>query len=258
LAPVTRPSIGRNDPCPCGSGKKFKKCHLGKEDELPHAAAAMPDPEAGRRIAALPPVRYGRSAEMIDALDIEALTGKKRQIRCVDLRAYEALGMSGREVTQGPPKEGGVMINVNKTREVAPDTVFLAISPRVSDSVLVHQLAHVLSYLTGADIPHDLANPLSFEMEIPVEHLEHPKEFGYWLDYLAERFNVVLDAEDTIVAYLYKNEMLLEASDIMRMDPKVLKPKSERILRFLSERGREIDSIICEREGYIGSQVNRD
>jgi hypothetical protein len=22
--------IGRNDPCPCGSGKKFKRCHLGK------------------------------------------------------------------------------------------------------------------------------------------------------------------------------------------------------------------------------------
>jgi preprotein translocase subunit SecA len=27
-APITRdsPKIGRNDPCPCGSGKKFKKC----------------------------------------------------------------------------------------------------------------------------------------------------------------------------------------------------------------------------------------
>jgi hypothetical protein len=23
--------IGRNDPCPCGSGKKFKKCCLSKE-----------------------------------------------------------------------------------------------------------------------------------------------------------------------------------------------------------------------------------
>ena len=23
--------IGRNDPCPCGSGKKYKNCH-GKED----------------------------------------------------------------------------------------------------------------------------------------------------------------------------------------------------------------------------------
>jgi preprotein translocase subunit SecA len=22
-----QPKIGRNDPCPCGSGKKYKKCH---------------------------------------------------------------------------------------------------------------------------------------------------------------------------------------------------------------------------------------
>ncbi|MCB1101131.1 MAG: SEC-C domain-containing protein [Kiritimatiellae bacterium] len=30
--PVTRdmPKVGRNDPCPCGSGKKYKKCH-GRE-----------------------------------------------------------------------------------------------------------------------------------------------------------------------------------------------------------------------------------
>lgn len=29
LTPFRRdmPKIGRNDPCPCGSGKKFKKCH---------------------------------------------------------------------------------------------------------------------------------------------------------------------------------------------------------------------------------------
>jgi preprotein translocase subunit SecA len=24
---ATGPKIGRNDPCPCGSGKKYKKCH---------------------------------------------------------------------------------------------------------------------------------------------------------------------------------------------------------------------------------------
>ena len=31
--PVVRetPKVGRNDPCPCGSGKKYKKCH-GKEE----------------------------------------------------------------------------------------------------------------------------------------------------------------------------------------------------------------------------------
>jgi preprotein translocase subunit SecA len=26
LAPATRAKVGRNDPCPCGSGKKYKKC----------------------------------------------------------------------------------------------------------------------------------------------------------------------------------------------------------------------------------------
>ena len=26
--------VGRNEPCPCGSGKKFKKCHSGKLEEL--------------------------------------------------------------------------------------------------------------------------------------------------------------------------------------------------------------------------------
>ncbi len=26
--------IGRNDPCPCGSGKKYKKCCIGKKDKL--------------------------------------------------------------------------------------------------------------------------------------------------------------------------------------------------------------------------------
>lgn len=27
--------IGRNDPCPCGSGKKFKRCHLNRETQEP-------------------------------------------------------------------------------------------------------------------------------------------------------------------------------------------------------------------------------
>lgn len=26
----TYPKVGRNDSCPCGSGKKFKKCCIGK------------------------------------------------------------------------------------------------------------------------------------------------------------------------------------------------------------------------------------
>jgi hypothetical protein len=37
---ATRP--GRNDPCPCGSGKKFKKCHLGKEPDATRSAQVDP------------------------------------------------------------------------------------------------------------------------------------------------------------------------------------------------------------------------
>ena len=33
-----RPRAGRNDPCPCGSGRKYKKCHLAA-DEADHAAS---------------------------------------------------------------------------------------------------------------------------------------------------------------------------------------------------------------------------
>ena len=32
-----RPKVGRNDPCPCGSGRKYKKCHLA-EDQARRAA----------------------------------------------------------------------------------------------------------------------------------------------------------------------------------------------------------------------------
>jgi tetratricopeptide (TPR) repeat protein len=39
-------STGRNDPCPCGSGKKYKKCHLAEDEGATVAPPAAPDPEA--------------------------------------------------------------------------------------------------------------------------------------------------------------------------------------------------------------------
>ncbi len=44
-------NVGRNDPCPCGSGKKYKKCCLAKDEEearLKGTQAApqlLPEPE---------------------------------------------------------------------------------------------------------------------------------------------------------------------------------------------------------------------
>jgi len=41
-APPPSPRAGRNDPCPCGSGKKYKKCHLGA-DAAPQRAMSEID-----------------------------------------------------------------------------------------------------------------------------------------------------------------------------------------------------------------------
>lgn len=38
--------VGRNEPCPCGSGKKYKKCCLEKEAVGRDAAAAEPPPKS--------------------------------------------------------------------------------------------------------------------------------------------------------------------------------------------------------------------
>jgi hypothetical protein len=53
--------VGRNDPCHCGSGQKYKKCHLPK-DEAAHAAEL-----AAQRAAQAAPV-----ADAPDADDAEA------------------------------------------------------------------------------------------------------------------------------------------------------------------------------------------
>jgi SEC-C motif len=251
--------IGRNDPCPCGSGKKFKKCHLGREEDLIQEGMSEFTVEMSRKITALPEVRYGRSSEMIDGLDLADLTGTHVGIRFIDLLAYERLNLSGGE-SQGPGRAvtGGVVVNLHKTAKTDPDHIYIAITPGIGDSALIHEMAHVLDYLAGSKTMPGLAKPLSFELGIPVEHIEHPHEFGHWLTYLKEKFDVSLDADDAIISYLYDHGLLIEGADIKDQNARVIQTKSEQMLRFLSEHSTELDGLICERPGYIGSRVKKD
>jgi len=51
LDPSTDERPGRNDPCHCGSGRKYKQCHLDKDEATLRAArakeAAAASPPAG-------------------------------------------------------------------------------------------------------------------------------------------------------------------------------------------------------------------
>jgi len=252
--------IGRNDPCPCGSGKKFKKCHLGREDELFLDKMGEFTEEQSRQITGLPETSHGRAKEILEGLDIKALTGRPEGIKFIDLRMYHDLGIFGQRAPEGDEKkrEGGVVVNIYKTSKSDPDNIYIAISPGITDSALIHEVAHVLDYLGGSGIMPGILKPLSFELGIPVEHVEHPMEYGYWLDYLRKKFDVQLDADDTIISYLYQHKMLIPGEIIQRQDRQLIKKKSESILAFLSEKSAEIDTLICELPGYIGCRVGKD
>jgi hypothetical protein len=244
---------GRNDPCPCGSGKKFKKCHMGKKDEL--FLEGVEDPtleEMGQEITNLPQVAYGRSREMLDSLDIRVLTGSTMGIRWVDMDAYAGLNISGGEF----PREGkgGILINVYKTLNADPRNLYIAISPNADEVTLVHQLAHAMDFLGGSRLFPGTLEPLAYELNIPVEHLEHPEEFGYWHEFLSKKFGVKPDADDAIISYLYRHQLLLKGREIHDKNVFILKTKSDRILKFLSDHSDEVDALIRDLPGYIGKR----
>jgi hypothetical protein len=251
--------MGRNDPCPCGSGKKFKKCHMGREDELVLEGTKEISIEMSERITNLPQVAYGRSREMVDGLNIEELTGRTFGIRFVDLKSYRKLDLSGGSPYKGSEgMGGGVFINLYKTSKTDPDHIYLAISEDIDDSTLIHQLAHVLDYLGGSRLMPGTLEPLSFELDIPVDHLEHSEEFGYWLGYLKKKFGVQLDADDSIISYLYENGRLIKGRDVEERNRLTLRSKSDGIFRFLGERSQEINALIRNLPGYIGKRIASD
>ena len=50
---MTQKRLGRNDPCRCGSGKKYKHCHLAEDEraeEEPNAPALPRSPEYFERM----------------------------------------------------------------------------------------------------------------------------------------------------------------------------------------------------------------
>jgi hypothetical protein len=252
--------IGRNEPCPCGSGKKFKHCHLGRDDDIILESVNEFSAEMSARITSLASVSYGRSKEMLSSLDIKELTGSAMGVKFIDLDDYNALNLIGRDASAKGTAggAGGLVVNVHKTVKTDPDHVYVAISRRIQDSALAHLLAHVLDDLAGAKPMPGFSRPLSYELGIPIEHLEHPYEFGYWLTFLQKKFGAELDADDAIISYLYENGMLIKAEEIGRQDTMALKKRSESIMKFLSERAAEIDALICERPGYIGSRLKHD
>jgi hypothetical protein len=112
-------AIGRNDPCPCGSGQKYKRCCLGKNAPAPGAWTA------GERDSALASLmRFARRAELDEDRAAAELTfwGKRLQ-RMTPVEARDAMdfeqsrfGFHEWLVFDCPLRRGGTVVERFLTR----------------------------------------------------------------------------------------------------------------------------------------------
>src|SRR5262249_29355107 len=66
------PKTGRNDPCPCGSGRKYKHCCLEKDQAAEHAQFARAAAVAAEAAAAREQERQARTQLLQEEHDLAA------------------------------------------------------------------------------------------------------------------------------------------------------------------------------------------
>lgn len=72
---VAAPKIGRNDPCPCGSGNKYKSCHLDKEGD---PAWKLGSPTPSIRAVAVAQLIHSLSMEQLAQVPAQLASGMAR------------------------------------------------------------------------------------------------------------------------------------------------------------------------------------
>ncbi len=246
-------NVGHNEPCPCGSGKKYKHCHLGRESEIIDARVNLDVVEAAERIRGLPPADHSRAALMAATLELVDRGNKPVTIELVDLEAYQALNLGG--AGERTAAIGGMVINPAKTEKLAPQSVYLALSPRIGDAELVHLFAHVVDLVMGSRLPLGRGLELAARFELPLEFLEHCQEFGDALVQLAERFAVQLDADNEVIAFLARARMLLPGAVLAAGDRGVLERGVSAALMFLKDHQADLDALLRSRPGYTGASA---
>jgi tetratricopeptide (TPR) repeat protein len=84
-------NVGRNDPCPCGSGKKFKRCCLGRIEEQARLERARVEQElASAEIERLERVRKRAEATLAEAQATSAAFEEMERLSADVLRLIEA------------------------------------------------------------------------------------------------------------------------------------------------------------------------
>jgi protein O-GlcNAc transferase len=91
-SPMTAEQPNRNDPCPCGSGRKYKKCCKERDDELAAKRSAQKASTASDYQVALSHLQAGRliEAESICKRILEVEPNKPEVLHMLGVIAYQA------------------------------------------------------------------------------------------------------------------------------------------------------------------------
>jgi len=121
--------VGRNDPCPCGSGKKYKKCCMAKdqaqrEDTSPDTSPAASDEQTsqlqpGPRAAEVENI-YRRAINYLDENDYDRAARAFRSVVLLDHKHYKALTGLGRCLAEMGMREEARKC-FQKALEIKPD-----------------------------------------------------------------------------------------------------------------------------------------
>lgn len=216
----TTGKVGRNDPCPCGSGKKYKKCCLDKEEKLPVLSYQKHIEESLSKY----PKRKSNQ-DQIDIYDIyreDAIELDKKMYRILTKKHIPLF------IERNITLENQIDISnskkvLNDIEEIVKKEKFKTLEDfddKISVHFSIYQFIEHYTYMLLSEID----NPFS------KNHQEYKKQLEYVLD------------------YFYKNLDLKGPNEILFIDRKKdlldYTGRSDEAIEFLEEKLKDVDSSI--------------
>ena len=99
---IPEPQLGRNEPCPCGSGKKYKRCH-GVDAAPKLSAPAAPAAPAGEGTAAMAGAMAGFDPSKVDPAMMQQMTKALQRLprgQLMKLQSIMQRAQAGQDVSR--------------------------------------------------------------------------------------------------------------------------------------------------------------
>lgn len=214
--------IGRNDPCPCGSGKKYKKCCLEKDEN-----ARRLENQTGFR--GVPPVTNAPVGDVVNSLDLENRLADAKDIDDVRSRMGTIVDEYNAKIDEDDIVIDRTADRLNELYEKGPLNAESAVTVNKKVSASVLEKTPVVVFLrvfleilarNGGNIPLDDSGFLKVEK----------KEFT---DLFVEWSTAQFDGQNKLITSLFSD--YLPVANVIALEIGLIKPEGDRV--SITEKG---------------------